>query len=135
MLLGISPLLTGALLKSLDEMGHSDSVVVADAHFPSARLGARFVDLPGTTVTDVVAAIRTVLPLDDELPLQLMASGRDDPLPIHTELLRTADLPPAALHLVNRYEFYELAASAFVIVRTGDVRTYANALLRKGIVR
>ena len=31
MLLNIDPLLTGPLLAALDEMGHSDAVVVADA--------------------------------------------------------------------------------------------------------
>ena len=36
MLTGIDPILTGALLAQLDAMGHSDAVVVADAHFPAA---------------------------------------------------------------------------------------------------
>lgn len=65
MLEGINPLLTGELLLHLDRMGHSDSVVIADAHFPAWALGDRVVDLPGTTTPEVVAAIRTVLPLDD----------------------------------------------------------------------
>ena len=33
MLDGIHPLLSGELLMHLDAMGHSDSVVIADAHF------------------------------------------------------------------------------------------------------
>ena len=39
MLEGIHPLLTGALLHHLDDMGHSDAVVIADAHFPAAAVG------------------------------------------------------------------------------------------------
>lgn len=35
MLKGISPLVTGPLLSVLDRMGHSDEIVLADAHFPS----------------------------------------------------------------------------------------------------
>ena len=58
MLEGINPLLTGELLLHLDRMGHSDSVVVADAHFPAWALGERVIDLPGTTTPEVVAAIR-----------------------------------------------------------------------------
>ena len=134
MLTGISSLLTGPLLMHLDQMGHSDSVVIADAHFPSARLAHRFVDLPGTSVTDVLAAIRTVLPLDDDGPLDLMATRAGARLPIHDELVATARIDAGAPRFVDRFAFYELAASAFVIVRTGEQRTYANALLRKGIV-
>lgn len=46
MLSGIDPILRGTLLAHLDATGHSDAVVVADAHFPAARLGARVVDTP-----------------------------------------------------------------------------------------
>ena len=56
MLEGINPLLTGELLLHLDRMGHSDAVVIADAHFPAWAIGARVVDLPGTTTPEVVAA-------------------------------------------------------------------------------
>lgn len=134
LLTGISPLLTGPLLMHLDEMGHSDSVLVADAHFPSARLARRFVDLPGTTATDVVAAIRTVLPLDDDGPLDLMATPDGTSLPIHSEIAAAARIGTGEPRFVDRFAFYELAATASVIVRTGERRTYANALLRKGIV-
>ena len=41
MLTGINPLLTGELLWHLDAMGHSDAVVIADAHFPAAALADR----------------------------------------------------------------------------------------------
>ena len=43
MLTGIDPVLSGELLLHLDAMGHSDTVVIADAHFPAARLGERVV--------------------------------------------------------------------------------------------
>jgi L-fucose mutarotase len=129
---GINPLLSGSLLHLLDEMGHSDSVVIADAHFPSARLATRFVDLPGTSATEVLIAVRSVLPLDDEAPLDLMAApgGRRD---IHSELIAAARPEAGEPAFVDRFEFYERAAAAFVIVRTGERRSYGNALLRKGI--
>ena len=118
----------------LDEMGHSDSVVVADAHFPSTRLARRFVDLPGASVTDVVVAIRSVLPLDDDAPLDLMATPDGVLLPIHNELVEAARIDAGEPCFVDRFAYYARAAEAFVIVRTGERRTYANALLRKGIV-
>ena len=51
MLTGIHPLLTGPLLAHLDAMGHSDAVVLADAHVPAERLGSRSLVVPGLSTT------------------------------------------------------------------------------------
>ena len=81
MLSGIHPLLTGPLLAHLDAMGHSDAVVLADAHFPAHRLGTRVLDLPGVATPDLMAAIRTVVPLDDAPAVDLMATPDVERLP------------------------------------------------------
>jgi L-fucose mutarotase len=134
MLQGINPLLTGELLKHLDEMGHSESVVVVDAHFPAAGLAERLVTLPGTTAPEVVAAIRTVLPLDDVLPADLMASADGEVLDVQRELLAAAGVSEDDARFVDRYAYYDVASSGYLIVRTGETRKYGNAILRKGIV-
>lgn len=134
MLEGINPLLTGELLKHLDEMGHSDSVVVADAHFPAHALGARVVDLPGTGTPEVLAAIRTVIPLDDAPAVDLMASFDGEVLEVQHELMAAAGTEPASTRFVERFAYYEVAKTSYLIVRTGETRKYANALLRKGVV-
>lgn len=134
MLTGVHPLLTGALLAHLDAMGHSDAVVVADAHFPAARLGARWLDLPGAGTPDVLGAVRTVVPLDDAPAVALMASGEDDLLPVQRELVAAADAGEGGVELVDRFDFYERAAQAYLVLRTGETRIYGNALLRKGVV-
>jgi L-fucose mutarotase len=131
---GIHPLLTGALLHALDAMGHSDAVVVADAHFPAAALGARLVELPGTRTPDVVAAIRTVLPLDDAPALDLMVSADGAVLEVQHELVSAAGTDLDGTRFIDRFEYYDIARRAFVIVRTGETRSYGNALLRKGLV-
>ncbi|UPL13759.1 RbsD/FucU family protein [Microbacterium galbinum] len=134
MLEGIHPLLTGELLLHLDRMGHSDSVVIADAHFPAWGLGARVVDLPGTTTPEVVAAIRTVLPLDDAPGLDLMTSADGEVLEVQRELMVAAGTERETTRFVERFAYYEVAASAYLMVRTGETRKYGNALLRKGVV-
>lgn len=132
MLEGIDPLLTGELLLHLDRMGHSDSVVIADAHFPAWAIGERVVDVPGTTTPQVVAAIRTVLPLDDAPALDLMTSADGDVLDVQHELMTAAGTQHP--RFVDRFEYYEVAKSAYLVVRTGETRKYGNALLRKGVV-
>ena len=47
MLKGISPLLSPELLKVLDEMGHGDEIVFADANFPTVSTGKRIVRADG----------------------------------------------------------------------------------------
>ncbi len=134
MLQGINPLLTGELLKHLDEMGHSESVVIVDAHFPAAGLAERLVTLPGTTAPEVVAAIRSVLPLDDVRAVDLMTSADGSVLDVQRELLAAAGVAEEDAQFVDRFSYYDVAARGYVIVRTGETRKYGNAILRKGIV-
>ena len=134
MLTGIHPLLTGALLAHLDAMGHSDAVVLADAHFPAARLASRLLDLPGTSTPDLLAAVRSVLPLDDAPALDLMATPDGVRLPVQDALVEAAGAGPDDVRMLSRHDFYDEAATAYLVVRTGETRTYGNALLRKGVV-
>lgn len=134
MLANIHPILTGELLAHLDAMGHSDAVVVADAHFPASRLGRRVLTLPGLLSPEVLAAIRTVVPLDDAPPLDLMASADGRRLPVQDELIGAAGVQEAQVGFLERERFYDAAADAYLLIRTGETRTYANAILRKGVV-
>ena len=93
MLTGIHPLLTGPLLAHLDAMGHSDAVVLADAHFPAERLATRSLTFPGVTTPDLLAAVRTVVPLDDAPSVDLMESADGTRLPVQTALV--GELAPA----------------------------------------
>jgi L-fucose mutarotase len=133
-LLGIDPLLTGELLAALDAMGHSDAVCLADAHFPADRLADRLLDFPGITTPGLLRAVCTVLPLDDAPAVDLMRSADGEVLPVQQELAAAAGVGADAVRFVERHAFYDLAASAYLIVRTGETRTYGNVLVRKGVV-
>lgn len=134
-LLNVDPVLTGALLRALDEMGHTDSVVIADAHFPAARLAKiHYVDLPLLSTPRVLEAVCSVIPPDDFPGLDLMEAPGDDLLPVQSELIASAGLTRETTRLVERFAFYDLAAEASLIIRTGETRIYGNALLRKGVV-
>ena len=132
MLSGIHPLLTGALLAHLDAMGHSDAVVLADAHFPAQRLSARSLEFPTVTTPDLLAAVRTVVPLDDEPAVDLMASADGGRLPVQDALITAAGTD--AVRFLDRHAFYDAAGGAYLIVRTGETRVYGNVILRKGVV-
>lgn len=134
MLNGINPLLTGSLLKALDEMGHSDSVVIVDAHFPAFRLANRLVSLPGTSAPEVLAAVRTLLPLDDSPAVDLMESADKTVLVVQQELMTAAGVEADKVRFVDRFAFYESIGDSYVIVQTGETRTYGCVIVRKGLV-
>ncbi len=134
MLLNLDPVLTGKLLLALDEMGHGDAVVISDAHFTASKLARKhLIDLPGLSSPRVLTAIRSVLVPDTYgPPLDLMESLDGMP-PVQNELIEAARLDGEPYRLIERFAFYDLAAQAEVIVRTGETRTYGNAIFRKGV--
>lgn len=134
MLQGINQLLTGELLKHLDEMGHSDTAVIVDAHFPASRLAKRLVTLPGTTSPAALEAVRSVVPLDDTPAVDLMTSLDGSVLDVQRELLAAAGVGENDIRFVDRFAFYEAADAAYVIIRTGETRKYGCVIVRKGLV-
>ena len=136
MLLGIDTILTGEMLKALDEMGHGDMVVIADAHFTASKLAKKnLVYLPGLSSPRVMRAVRSVFVPDEyeDYQLGLMASPDADLLPVQNELIQAARLDSTQVGLLSRHDFYARAAEAQLIVRTGETRVYGNALFFKGV--
>jgi L-fucose mutarotase len=123
-------------------MGHGDELAIVDANFPAARLaarGPRLVHLAGVGAPEVLRAVLAVLPLDDfrteaSWTMQVVGDPQAVPPPVaeFRALLHAAGgQPPIA---IERFAFYERAASAFVILQSGELRKYGNVLLRKGVL-
>lgn len=132
MLNGIHPLLTGELLWRLDAMGHSDAIVISDAHFPAPRVGQPGLVVAGVSAPDIIAAIVSVLPLDTPTPAYLMQTP-DGVTDLQYEMLAAAGIALDAAVVFDRAEFYIRAAGAVAVVRTGETRPFGNLILRKGI--
>ena len=143
MLKNVSPLLTPDALHALASMGHGDDVAIVDANFPAASTarqgGAQLVQLAGANATQVLKAVLQVLPLDNFVPdaawtMQVVgdASAIPEPVAEFAAALRQAGEAPA--QTLERFDFYQRARSAFLILRTGESRKYGNILLRKGVI-
>jgi L-fucose mutarotase len=140
MLKGVHPLLRGDVLHAIDLMGHGDVFLIADANFPAHRISDHVIEIPGIGAPEVLQAVLTVFPLDPYggAPLTLMSSIGDtvagdsaaDPM---VEAFRAVagDTEMAAL---PREDFYEASHTAQFIIRTGELRPYANVMVRKGVV-
>jgi L-fucose mutarotase len=133
---GIHPILHGEMLAALDRLGHGDELVVADANFPAYRAGREVVVAAGLDASAVVEAIRTVVPLDayEGASVLLMTAEGGERLPVQDEIVVAADAPSDRVDGLERFDFYERAGGARLVVRTGELRPYGNVILRKGVV-
>lgn len=144
MLKGIPKILSPALLKTLCEMGHGDTLVIADGNFPAASMGkdAKVIRMDGHGVPEILDAVLRLFPLDTyvEKPVSLMEVVPGDTVetPIwdtYFKILQTHDTRGAqTVNYVERFDFYERAKQAYAIIATGEQALYANVLLQKGVV-
>ncbi|GAB5508429.1 MAG: L-fucose mutarotase [Rhizobiaceae bacterium] len=141
MLRNIDPLLSPDLLHALRSMGHGDEIVIADAHFPGSSIGPACIRADGSTVSDLLRAVLSAMPLDsfvDDPALTMQVVGEPDTVPeavreFQSIIDTNADRPVQAKAL-ERFAFYERASQAFAIVQTGDTRIYANIILKMGVL-
>jgi len=146
MLKGIDPLLSADILWVLAAMGHGDDVAIVDGNHPAetiarATTSRRLVRLPGVTMERAVAAILTVLPIDDftDDPVRRMeVVGKPDDIPPVQQAVQAAIDKAAGRALpmrgIERHAFYAAARSAFAVIQCGDARPYGCFLIRKGVI-
>ena len=135
MLKGLSPLLSPELLKILCAMGHGDTIVFSDAHFPSHTLGPQVLRMDGIAIPDLLKAVMPVWELDSyvEHPFRMMQAVPGDTLDMDYVRLCSSIVGRAPGH-VERFAFYEEAKKAYAIIHTGETRKYGNIILQKGVI-
>ena len=140
MLKGISPLISPELLMDLASMGHGDEMVLADAHFPGDTFNENVIRADGLMIADLLAAILPLFELDAYVdhPLIMMAAVEGDTLDpsVEDEYLKSIhitnpDVP--SIERIDRFDFYDRAEEAFVVVMTGEKAKYGNIILKKGV--
>ena len=119
MLKGIPKNVSPDLLKILCEMGHGDEIVIADGNFPAERCGQRVVRADASGGAEMLESVLTLIPLIWS-EYQSIAAKLDDNV---------------RLGQIDRFTFYERAKAAFAVIATGEEATYANIILKKGVVK
>ncbi len=140
MLKGISPLLSPELLALLCRMGHGDELVLADAHFPGDTMNNNVLRADGLLVPELLDAILPLYELDAyvDAPVIMMSAVEGDsldPSVANAYIGAIANHAPtmAAIHYIDRFDFYERAKQAFAVVMTGETRKYGNIIIKKGV--
>ena len=141
MLKGIDPILNGALLAALQDMGHGDVVALVDRNYPAASTSNRLVSLPGTDIGQVARAVFSVFPIDtfvEPAAFRMGEVGNEDAvLDVHAEFQAIVDVAEGrkvAVQPLERFEFYRRAGDAFLTIATSESRPYGCFLVVKGVV-
>jgi L-fucose mutarotase len=141
MLKGIDPLLSGDLLKILDDMGHGDILMLVDRNYPAAASGKPVIRLGEASILRAAEAILSVFPLDGfvDRPIERMEVDDDPSKTTSTQdallaLSRRSEGRELEYAIVPRLDFYERAREAFAVVHTLDAQPYGCFLLHKGVI-
>lgn len=141
MLKGVDPLLSGDLLKVLDDMGHGDQLALVDRNFPAVSSGRPVIRLGEVSVLRAAKAILSVLPLDSFQPHPLeRMEVEDDPrktTPVQDDLLVLAsglEGRPLEYGVIPRLDFYGRVRGVVAVVHTLDSVPYGCFILHKGVV-
>lgn len=141
MLFNIPSIITPELLYAMRAMGHGDELLITDANFPATSHGQKCIPLSGVDSSEALAAILTLLPIDTfvENPFVTMETV-DHPektppaVEDFTQIIKQKTEFPSSPKGLERFEFYERAKKAFVIIQTSDIRPYANIFIKKGVI-
>ena len=134
-------MLSGELLKALDEMGHGDQLLLVDRNYPAASSGKQVIRLGEVTVVRAVTAILSVFPLDSFVanPLERMEVDNDQTKTTssQTKVLAIARLnhdPSLEYGVIPRLDFYNRARAAYAVIQTLDDQPYGCFILQKGVI-
>lgn len=141
MLKNIPKIISPELLKIICEMGHGDEIVISDGNFPGASHAKILVRADGHTVTEMLEAILTLFPLDsysdNQATIMEVVKG-DTYVPTvwddFKEIVKKHEPVNNNFAQEERFDFYERAKKAYVVVQTSDAALYANIILTKGVL-
>lgn len=139
MLKNIPTNISPELLKILCEMGHSDELIIADGNFPSASMGKRVLRYDASDVPNLLKSILKLYPLDQyvDMPVGLMECPEVEPeiWDKYKEIIKKETKEKIKIEFIERFEFYERAKKAYVIIATKEKALYANIILKKGVIK
>ncbi len=146
MLKGIDPRLNADVLYALRDMGHGDTVILADTNFPSGSIARQTVlgdllRMENVTLGAAVEAVLSVFPLDtfvDDFAGRMEIVDDPDAVPpVQAEVQAAIDASEGGHHPmvgIERFAFYDLAKRSYAVIQTGERRFYGCVMLRKGVI-
>lgn len=142
MLKKINPIISPELLKTLDEMGHTEEIVICDGNMPVNLLNRNIIRLDGHNVPEILQAILEIFPLDDKTETPVAIVDWDGPKqPIWDEYERIilnseeGDKMRNGFEMLSNDAFFERCRRAAALIATTEKTLAGNILLRKGLMQ
>lgn len=138
MLKNIPVCISPQLLYEMMSMGHGDEIVLADADFPAHTCSEKVIRADGLDIVTLLEAILQFFPLDTfvENPVMTMDCSEwgDEPESYQRfrKVIKKYHKDFKNFGLLKRFDMYERAKKAFVIVVTSEPD--GNLILKKGPV-
>ena len=124
-------ILNSSISKVLADLGHTDSIVIADAGLPIPK-GVEKIDLalvPGTpSFQETVAAV-----IDDMVVEKVILAEEIHDANKSAETFMKEALGDIPFEYISHEEFKTLSKEAKAIIRTGEITPYANVILKAGV--
>jgi L-fucose mutarotase len=127
------------ILSALGKMGHGSWILLSDGGYPhitASNPAAEKVYLnlaPGVlNVTQVLEVLKETVPIEQAA---VMTPPDGAMQPVFDEYKGV--LPEVPFEYIQQFDFYERAKESNIglVIATGDVRNYANLLIKVGFVR
>lgn len=140
MLKGIDPVISPELLKILCEMGHGDEIVFGDGNFPAVTLAQRLIRADGLNIPRLLEAVLCLIPLDyavdySAVVMEYRSSEEPNVWSQYRELIACLSDEDKPLLILSKAEFYQRASKAYCIIATGENESFANVIIKKGVVK
>ena len=137
MLKHIPKTFTPDLFKLLMEMGHGESIVIADGNFPQKSMNVKneSIYIPICNISELLNDILYFFPLDQAVEYAASAMESVKEGQRYGEYIKLIEENGSKLNFVERYKFYELAEKAVGIIVTADTTKGGNILITKGVVK
>lgn len=124
-------ILNSSISKVLADLGHTDTIVIADAGLPIPK-GVEKIDLalvPGTpSFQETVAAV-----IDDMVVEKVILAEEIHDANKSAETFMKEALGDIPFEYISHEEFKTLSKEAKAIIRTGEITPYANVILQAGV--
>lgn len=133
---GVSPVLSGEMLKVMSDMGHGEEIVISDANFPAHTACATVIRADGVPADEILRGMAPLFTLDTySVPVAMMSAVKGDSLDPNVEArYRVALGYTNVIERIDRFDFYARASKARAVIVTGEMAKYGNIILKKGVV-
>ncbi|MDU7718505.1 RbsD/FucU family protein [Cutibacterium avidum] len=136
MLKEIPDILSPDAVKLMMEMGHGDTLLIADGNYPATTNNPRVIRADGHKLTDLLDAVLKLFPLDRvvDAPVTLMSTGNNTKPPVWKQFEEIVERHEGGVQFgqLDRYPFYDAGAKAAGIIQSGDRALFGNIMLQKG---